>query len=551
MLNWERACEQGRLIKILIGFNMDDSKSRAESQEEGFKESKVRAEELENAFRSKNKGYAPLPLQRVQTPPKPFPFGALGVVPGAAAKRIHEVVQAPDGTCGQSILAVMSLACQGFIDVEVDGRVYPTSLFFITISESGERKSGADRVALKSIYEWQKMLVQQHKKEQVDFKNKHDLWKKKREAALKEATESSKKTCVLTIEDEPKSPCEGLMICDEPTLEGLEQLLGKGQPSGGIFSDEGGRLIGGHAMNADNALKTACGLSNLWDGKPLTRVRKSEGSKIYYGRRLAMHLMIQPVVLTELMGNSMLMGQGVLARCLFAAPVSIAGTRKYKEVDLSIDPDVLAFQQRINDILNQPYPSQNKGSNDAGVFDSDDALTPIPMTLDLEAKKLWKAFHDETDAKMAEGQIYSTIKPFASKAAEQVLRIAAIFAFFEQLSSDTRNILLEHLNRAIVLIEFYLSEALRILGSSVTDPDLALAAQTLKWLRKERAGAIFPLSDVYQNGPAQIRNADKARSVMKLLQQHEYVNELKDILINRRNVRSAWQLIECKQGGDC
>lgn len=263
---------------------MDDSKSGSESQEKGFKKSKDRAEEFEKAFRFKMSGYAPLPLQRIQTPPKPFPFEALGIIPGAAAKRIHEVVQAPDGTCGQSILAVMSLACQGFVDVNVDGRVCPTSLFFITISESGERKSGADRVALKSIYEWQKMLVQQHKKQQVDFKNKYDLWKKKREKALLNAKESSKETCFLNFEDQPKPPCEGLMICDEPTIEGLEQLLGKGQPSGGIFSDEGGRLVGGHAMNAENALKTACGLSNLWDGKPFTRVRKGEGSKIYYGR---------------------------------------------------------------------------------------------------------------------------------------------------------------------------------------------------------------------------------------------------------------------------
>lgn len=523
---------------------MDGNKSGSEGQEKGFTESQNSAEELEKAFRTKINGFASLPLQRVQTPPKPFPFEALGAIPGAAAKRIHEVVQAPDSICGQSILAVMSLACQGFIDVEVDGRICPSSLFFITISDSGERKSAADKVALNPINEWQKMLVQQHKKQQVDFKNKHDLWKKKREVTLKKATESTKDSCFLKIEDEPKPPCEGLMICDEPTLEGLEQLLGKGQPSAGIFSDEGGRLVGGHAMNADNALKTACGLSNLWDGKPLTRVRKSEGSKIYYGRRLAMHLMIQPIVLTELMGNSILMGQGVLARCLFAAPVSIAGTRKYKEVNLSSDSEVLAFQHRINEILDRPYPCQNNGSNEAGFFDSDDALNPVQLTLDLEAKKVWREFHDETDAKMAEGQIYSPIKPFASKAAEQVLRISGIFAFFEQLSSNARYVLFEHINRAIVLVEFYLNEALRILGNSVCDPDLALAVQTLKWLRKDRTSVIFPLSDVYQYGPGQIRNANKARIVMKLLQQHEYVAELKEAEINGRRVRSAWQLID-------
>ena len=141
------------------------------------------------------------------------------------------------------------------------------------------------------------------------------------------------------------------MLCDEPTLEGLEQLLERGQPSAGIFSDEGGRLIGGHAMNSDNALKTACGLSSLWDGKPLTRVRKGEGSKILYGRRLAVHLMIQPVVLMQLLSNEMLMGQGLLSRCLFSAPLPLAGTRKYQEVDLSKDPIILSFLRSYQQII--------------------------------------------------------------------------------------------------------------------------------------------------------------------------------------------------------
>src|SRR6185436_721455 len=319
---------------------MEYNTSNAVRQEKDFIQSKILAENLEKQCMDKIKGksnvlYAPLPLQRESHPPKSYPFDALGPIAGKAARRIHEVVQAPDATCGQSVLAALSLACQGFVDVQIDGRRYPTSLFMLTISESGERKSATDKIALKPIYEWQMMLVQQHKRKTVDYKNQHDIWKRKREVAIKTASENSTENKVLNLEQEPEQPCEGLMLCEEPTLEGLEQLLERGQPSAGVFSDEGGRLVGGHAMNADNALKTSCGLSNLWDGKPLTRVRKSEGSKIYYGRRLAMHLMIQPVVLMQLMNNKILMGQGLLSRCLFSAPAPLAGTRKYKEVDLS------------------------------------------------------------------------------------------------------------------------------------------------------------------------------------------------------------------------
>lgn len=349
---------------------MNNNTLDKEKQAEEFEGSKIRAEELEKQCREKAKEktsgtYAPLPLQREAAPAKPYPFDELGPIVGAAARRIHEVVQAPDATCGQSVLAALSLACQGFVDVHVEGRTYPTSLFMLTISESGERKSAVDKVVLKPISDWQRMLVDQHKKQLIEYKNKSDIWKHRRGAAIKAASDKANDGELVCLEPEPQQPCEGLMLCEEPTLEGLEQLLERSQPSVGIFSDEGGRLVGGHAMNADNALKTACGLSNLWDGKPLTRVRKSEGSKIYYGRRLAVHLMTQPIVLMQLLNNEVLMGQGLLSRCLFSAPAPLAGTRKYKEVDLSNDPVILAYYGLVNKILDRPYPRKNNEEDNA------------------------------------------------------------------------------------------------------------------------------------------------------------------------------------------
>lgn len=520
-----------------------------EKQEKEFIQSEIYAAELDLRCKEKTKektttAYAPLPLQRATIPAKPFPFDSLGPIAGAAARRIHEVVQAPDATCGQSILAALSLACQGFVDVQIDGRIYPTSLFLLTISESGERKSATDKIALKSINDWQRMLVEQHKKLLAGYKNKYEVWKAKRCTAIKLASKDSDDR-PIDLETEPQPPCEGLILCEEPTLEGLEQLLGCGQPSAGIFSDEGGRLVGGHAMNADNALKTACGLSNLWDGKPLTRVRKSEASKIHYGRRLAVHLMIQPVVLMQLLGNEILVGQGLLSRCLFSAPMPIAGTRKYKEVDLSKDAEILAFYDLINKLLDRPYPRAGSDSGIKDPFGPGDSLEPQPLGLDEDAKRRWIEFHDETDRKMNEDGEFYPIKPFASKAPEQLLRIAAIFAFSESLgkSEVEVSISLQQLERAMRLVIYYLDEALRILGKSCCDPSINLATQTLEWIKRHRYGQVFPLADIYQKGPSQIRNAKKARNIMHILQEHEFVVEIQDALIEGRKVRSAWRLL--------
>ena len=41
----------------------------------------------------------------------------------------------------------------------------------------------------------------------------------------------------------------------------------------GLFSSEGGAFLGGYAMDKYHVLRMATGLSELWDGKPIRRVR--------------------------------------------------------------------------------------------------------------------------------------------------------------------------------------------------------------------------------------------------------------------------------------
>src|SRR5688572_7658982 len=90
----------------------------------------------------------PEPLRRPLPPGDPYPLEALGPTLGAAARRVHEVLQAPPALCGQSFLAAASLATQAHADVHIDGRVEPLSLSLLSIAESGERKSASDGIAL-------------------------------------------------------------------------------------------------------------------------------------------------------------------------------------------------------------------------------------------------------------------------------------------------------------------------------------------------------------------------------------------------------------------
>lgn len=68
-----------------------------------------------------------------------------------------------------------------------------------------------------------------------------------------------------SIGDEPPAPLLPVLTTDEPTVEGLHKLFERGQPSLGLFSDEGGTFLGGHAMASENRLRTMAALSSIWD----------------------------------------------------------------------------------------------------------------------------------------------------------------------------------------------------------------------------------------------------------------------------------------------
>ncbi len=106
---------------------------------------------LEDAEASVHSGWPePTPLVRPMEPPAPFPSHALGPVLENAARGIEEIVQCPLSLAACSVRAAASPAAQAHVDVihPATGHAIPTSLFILTVAESGERKSAADKEAL-------------------------------------------------------------------------------------------------------------------------------------------------------------------------------------------------------------------------------------------------------------------------------------------------------------------------------------------------------------------------------------------------------------------
>lgn len=444
-------------------------------------------------------------LHRETDPAPPFPVVCLPKVLREAVEAICYSIQAPIPIVAQSVLAAVSLAVQGRADVRLDGRVHPLSCFFLSIAVSGERKSAVDRAALVPIRRREAQLSDIYRAEFPKYKNDLDSYESARRDCLRKKTFREKQIALDDLGPEPAAPLLPTLTAPDPTLEGLHKHLAVGWPSLGVFSAEGGSLLGGSGFSRENALKTLAGLSALWDGERVVRMRSLDGTSVLGCRRVAVHLLAQPAAVADLLGNGVARDQGLLSRCLSVWPESRQGTRPYREHDLSSDPRMMAYNDALGRLLDADLPVRQGTRSD---------LEPHILDVDTAAKPVWIRFHDLVEAKLKPGGELEPIAGFANKAPEHVLRLAGVL----ELVSDPGawQVSKESIETGIRLVEWYLLEALRIRYSGMTDPDLALAEESLAWIRSH--GPAVALADLYQRGPNAIRDATTARRIIQILE---------------------------------
>ena len=270
----------------------------------------------------------PEPLRRDLGPSLPYPLDALGPTLGPAARACAEIIRAPAAMCGQSLLAAASLATQAHANIESpDGRALPITLWAMTIAESGERKSAVDRIALAPHKQHEEALAAIYADEFAGYRlafTAHEI-AVEQVKKLKGKSPDEIRTALESCGEAPPPPVPALLICREPTFEGIQKLYIAGCASLGLFSDEGAEFFGGHAMNRDNRQRTIGGFCKLWDDGSSDRVRAGDGVAKLLHRRLAMHVMMQPVIAERVLGDDVLAGQGGgAASLLFVLPCCVA-----------------------------------------------------------------------------------------------------------------------------------------------------------------------------------------------------------------------------------
>lgn len=365
----------------------------------------------------------PLP-DAINIDPEPFPLDALGDLLGSAALVIARDVQVPDVLAAGAVLASASLAVQPLFNVCVDGRLSPTSLFIATSGSSGIRKSEADRVACKPIAEFVESQIKRHAAEVANG-----------------------------VKDEKGEPALlRTLTTSQGTVQALTLALRK-QSHIGLFSSEGGELLGGHSLTGDQKQAGFTFFLKAWSGERLDSRTVKDGSSSLLDRRVVLHVLIQPIILDTLLADPLARGNGFLARMLIAQPKSLAGTRLYLGVDPLKSPEVLRYHRAIATLLQTPLPVWPDGDGFA--------LKPSTIYLEADANQLWVRFYNEVEIAQGAGNSLHDIQGFASKAPEQALRIAGIITAV----NGADRIDLATMSGAVRIASFYLGEHSRLMGS--------------------------------------------------------------------------------------
>jgi hypothetical protein len=492
----------------------------------------------------------PYPLVREPPPCQPFPIDVLDNLLGGAVRAIADRVQVPTALAGQSVLAAASLIVQPHANVRLpisEHSIRPVAEYFITPATSGDRKSSSDAEAIWPLHRREAKLREAHEEALKQFLNNKEAFDHARAKTKKECKgdKNAIAAALAAIGPAPQKPLKPMLTFGEPTIEGLFVLFEEGQPSLGLFSSEGGQFLGGYSMRAETVLHTATSLSDLWNGHPVKRVRASVPIAMLVGRRLSMHLMVQPGIAPQLYSNKILKAQGLLSRLLTAVPESIMGTRLQRPEASDTGPALKRYYARALNILELKPPLAPDTLNE---------LNPRVLELSAAATMLWKRYADYVELELPAGKSFEPVQALACKAAEHAARLAGILTLFDDI--EAAEISAERLGAGIELANYYLGEALRLdaagTGEQENEADDALtrARMLLRYLQTASVvqNGMVALVDIYQRGPTSLRTKQAAAQVMTILEEHGWVMRVAGgAMVNGFKRQDVWRLVGMKK----
>ena len=397
--------------------------------------------------------------------PEPFPLEVLPADIQGAIEEVEKITKAPIPLIFASSMSVISATVQGLVNATYPtlngNKSVPCSLFFLTLADSGERKSTVDSYFKKPIINWEKEMVKEYEVEMKNFKGAKKVWDTRTKILENQMQKSSNPNSsqidsdfTTHYQNEPSKPTKKKLIIMDATTEAFMKEL-QSYPVKAQLSSEGGTIFGSNAMGAENIMKTLSQYNELWDGNGIQRDRIAEEANVSVGEvRVTLGVAVQPSVFDQFMVNTKKLGKGsgFLARFLLSRPISTKGTRF---IDISRQKIETPYLQNYNERISQLLNFGIRFNNDDKIFQCVDIL------MSRDAEILWEDFYNCIEEQQDEGGNYDHISGFASKSSEHLVRLATCLHIFCDKTGQKRLIERDIIESAIEIMYWYIREQKR------------------------------------------------------------------------------------------
>jgi Protein of unknown function (DUF3987) len=394
------------------------------------------------------------------------------------------LTQAPIGIIVNSMLSAASIAVQRTHQVKrPNGQVNPTSLFVLTIAESGERKTTVDKLFTEPYFQYEREQSNVLIKARQTYETNLEIWNIKKEELIKEFKKQAKKgqdteeienKLKQINQEKPREPEKFRLIYQDVTPEALISSLNFCNKSVALVSNEAASILGGRTM------QNLAQLNKLWDGDRIVVDRKTHQEEyVIDDARLTISLMTQPGSFRKFIekNNGSSFDIGFIARCLILYPYSTQGIRYDMNLNLEEQKTIIeSFQRRLIDLyLN---------------------LTPTTLEFTSDAAQRYRDIYNIVESRIGNGGDLSDAKGFASKYCENMARIAGILTALAQNDCIT----LEIVQYSDLIMSFYLNEYKRLFSDmGVMSQNHDSVMKIREWFERmdhQGCGLIFKRQDV-------------------------------------------------------
>jgi hypothetical protein len=452
----------------------------------------------------------PVPFLRRNTPELPADIvpGFLGCMAAATAR----ATETPLELAAILGLAVVSASVTKKVVVCPEtGYIEPVNIYTAVGMESGNRKTAVLHKMTRPFMEWEERESRRLKPELKRVSSERKTMEARIESLRKKAAKAPNPATVMaqitelesSLPEVPKAP---LLWTQDVTPERLGTLMAEQGERIALLSDEGG-MFDMLAGRYNNGIPNLDLFLQAHAGAPVRVDRGSRPSVMLRSPALTVAISPQPDVLESLSDKPGFRGRGLLARFLYALPVSPIGFRELKPAPCPSTVEE-AYCEGIERLLRLTPPT-----DEAGYWQ------PWQLRFSPQAYEAWKTFQRSIEILMREGGKLYYLKDWGSKLPGAAARIAGVLHCVMADPTESVVITEDIVERTLKLVTPLIDHTLAVFNLMERDKNSEHALKILAWIRKQR-DRIFSVRDCFCAHQSRFKTMDGIRLPLGLLEQH-------------------------------